>query len=278
MDHYVGVDIGGTKMYLCAKVDNEYVEKKVLTGWDCPKEKIKEEIDNFISQLPYVPNGVGIALPGLLKGDMEVALSDIRALTGVTADYFSAGRWKVRLINDVKAATVKVISESKESDTIAVVMAGTGLAVGIYTNQQILMGGKGFAGELGYCMLPTKDGLKTVDSLCGGAGILQQANCSIEEFLLRIKQNEVSAINLLKDAGYYFGICLIQLLHLYNPNKIVIGGTTSTYPFYLDTAISIAKKYALEDIFNCCSIEPVSDPKRIIALGAMEFVQGNKRI
>lgn len=276
--NYVGIDIGCTKMYICAMVNGEYIEEKTATGFNVTKENLKNNIDKFIEKLPYKPDGVGIALPGLVVGDYMVKFSDLSSLNGITTDYFSEGRFKVRFINDVKSATVAEVANNKEKDTIAVIMAGTGLAIGVYSQGKILKGCNGFSGELGYCMINTENGAQTVDSVSGGNGILNIARCSAPELLEKLNNNDTKAIELIEKAGYYFGLILTNIMHLYNPDLIIVGGSTSTYKGYMENALETCKKYTLEDIYNSCVITTPKDSRRIVALGAIEYIKSGIEI
>lgn len=278
MEKIVGVDIGCTKMHMFAQIGGETFEQKAPTGLDCPWENLKREIDGFIGRLPFEPEGVGIAVPGLVEGDHRVQLSDVRSLTGMTADDFGQGRFPVRLINDVKSATVAETVHYKDKDTLAVIMAGSGTALGVYSKGRMFTGAHGFAGELGYCIIQTEEGPQRLDSIAGGIGILQQAGCGIDEFLERIDRNEPAAVQLIARAGEYFGMALTNVIHLFNPDVIVIGGSTATYPGYMEHALETAQKHTIPDMFDACRIVPAKDNKRIVALGAMEYMRSGMRI
>lgn len=273
MKNVVGVDIGCTKMLLYAKVDGKDVEHKVPTGLNCSKEYLKGEIDRFIEGLPFELEGLGMAVPGLVDGDSRVQFSDIQTLSGITTDYFSEGKVPCRFINDVKAATLAEAVNYPERDTIAVIMAGSGIALGVYSKKHMFTGAGGFAGELGYCVMQTENGGRTLDDLAGGIGILQTAGCDIDSFLDKINQEDVQTLALLEQAGYYFGLALTNVMHLFNPDVMVIGGSTSTYKGYMDSAIKTAEKYTLQDVFSQCSVHTPKDNKRIVALGAIEYLR-----
>lgn len=273
MKNYVGIDVGCTKMHLCAIVDGEYVEHRTLTGMDCTKERIKEELDAFLTKLPFTPDGVGIALPALIEGDHKVPMSDMAGINGATANYFSDGRFPVRLINDVKAATVCEIEHYPDAKTIAVIMAGSGFAVGVYTNGKIVTGANGFAGELGHCPVVTSDGITDLDSVSGGIGILEQAGCNAETLLAKLDANDPDALALIKRSGQYFGMALTTIMHLFNPDVIVVGGSTATYKGYMESALETAKNLTLEELFKGCQITTPQDAKRIVALGAMNYIK-----
>ena len=268
----VGVDVGCTKMHLTAKVNGAYVDRRARTGLDCKVEHIKQEIDAFTADLPYEIDGIGIAVPGLVDGDSVVKYSDVHNLNGVTVEYFTEGKVAGRLINDVRAATWAEIANYADNQTMAVIMCGTGIAVGLATNGEIHLGGSGYAGELGYCILSEIDGKpQTVDDLAGGAGILRRAGCDVGELLDRIESGQPDARQLIRNAGRYFGYTLTNIMHLYNPDIIVVGGSTSTYDGYMEEALATAEKNTLKDIFDSCQITRAKDNKRIVALGAIAF-------
>jgi predicted NBD/HSP70 family sugar kinase len=273
MKNYVGVDIGGTKMYLLGKVDDKYVEKKVKTGFNCTKEQIKTELDSFLKELPFVPDGVGIAVPGLTSGPGRVEISDVvPGLNGVTADYFSENRFNVRFINDVNAAAVFEAANYPDKHTIAVVMVGTGIGLGIISNGELFEGSRGWSCEIGISLLCTENGIQNVDSLSSGAAILQASKCSPEEFGRQLEEDDNKAKIIIEKAGFYFGITLSNIMYLYNPDIIVVGGSASTYKGYLEKAIGIAENFTLKKHFNCCEIVRPKDIKRMVALGAIEFI------
>ena len=41
----------------------------------------------------------------------------------------------------------------------------------------------------------------------------------------------------------------------------------------MEKAISTAKEYTLKDTYNCCTIVKPKDQKRIVALGAVEYIK-----
>ena len=243
----VGVDIGCTKMHITANVGGEFLDRRSKTGLDCAVEHIKREIDAFIAQLPQEVDLLGMAVPGLVDGDSVVKYSDVFNLNGVGIETFTEGKMKGKFINDVKAATWAEIPNYPNSQTLAVVMCGTGIAIGVYTNGQMLVGGSGYAGELGYCILGEKDGQpQTVDDLAGGAAILKRAQCDVGQFLERLERREPTACQIIQDAGRNFGYTLTNIAHLYNPDVLVVGGSTATYAGYMEEALNTAEKHTLK--------------------------------
>lgn len=272
MKHVVGVDIGGTKMYLCVKDGQHWLERRVPTGISCTKEYLKEQLEDFLSTLPFSVDAVGMAVPGLVTSDHFCERSDVvPALSRVDASFFSEGRFPVRYLNDVRCAAVEEASYYPEDSVVAVLMAGTGIALSVSEKGHLLHGFGGFSGELGHCYVGTDRGYRMIDEECSGAEILRRAHCTAQEFWHRLERGEEQARAIIEQTGEAFGMALAMVINLYNPNVIVIGGGTAGYPGYLDAAKRTAEKLALAPSFAQCRFCEPHDLKRIVALGAMRY-------
>lgn len=266
-NHQVGVDVGGTSMLMLAEHEGKYIEEKVPTGADCTKEYVKEQLDTFINGLPFEVTAVGMALPGLVENNNTMPLSDVLPnLNGVTTDYFSDGRFQMKFMNDVNAATLAEAIHHDDKHTVAVVMVGTGMAAGVTIEGELLVGSQGFAGEVGWAHIPYEDGVERFDNLVAGGPILEKARNSAEEFVKRLDARDEEATQIVEEAAYYFGVCLGQIIQFYNPDVIVVGGSTSTYPNYMEIAKKTAKECTLPEMYNHCSIIEPQDMERIVAL------------
>ncbi|MCI8554928.1 MAG: ROK family protein [Clostridiales bacterium] len=272
--HYVGVDIGGTKMLMLYPTENGYIEKKVPTGRDCPPQQLKAELDAFLAELPFAPDGVGMAIPGLVDDGHTVRISNVvPLLAGVTGEYFGAGRFPVRFLNDVKAAVLAEAAHYPADAVVAVIMAGTGIALGISDKGELSAGSHGFAGELGFSVTDTPEGVQTFDQLAGGGPLLQQAGCTPQELHERLARGDRAAVALIERAGMYFGLAMTNIMHLFDPDVLVVGGSTSTYPGYMEKALETADAHTLPDIRRGCTVARPRDMKRIAALGAWELIR-----
>lgn len=268
----VGVDIGGTNMHMLAIYEGKHIEHTVPTGINATKEYIKEELQKFISKLPFEPVGIGIALPGLVKGDNYLIISDVLPnLNGLTSEYFSEGKYHVKFINDVKAATLTEKANYPYANTVAVLMVGTGIALGVYSNDKLFTGSNGFAGEVGYAFVPYKDKIERFDNLSSGRVILEKSKMTPKELIDKINKNSKKHIKIVKEAGYYFGLLLGLVIQFYNPEIIVVGGTTSTYPYYMDEALKVVKKATLKESYEVTTINKPKDIKNIVAMWALFY-------
>lgn len=266
-NHNIGVNVGGRQMHMLAAHEGKFIEKKVPTRQNSTRAYIKEQLDSFIAALPFTITAVGMALPGLVDdGDVMPLSNVLPKLNGVEATYFSDGTYPVKFMNDVNAATLAVAIHHKDKHTVAVVIVDTGMAAGVTIEGKLLTGSQGFSGEVGWAHLPYVGRLERFDNIIAGEPILEKANCNTEQLLANIRAGDKKTTAIVEDAAYYFGICLGQIIQFYNPDIIVICGSVSTYPNYMNIAKATAQKATLPDMFKHTEIIEPHDPDRIVAL------------
>ena len=249
---------------MTAQYNGEYIDRKVPTGLDVTKEYLLEQINSFIADLPFKPEGMGMGVVGLVQND-ELVLSDTHNLEGLKASDLPL---PCHFLNDVKAATVEEASYYGNEDCMVLIMAGSGFAMGVKEQGKILLGKNGWAGELGSLVYPLDGELQSLDSISGGIGVLNRAGCTAEELHEKLQQGDPEAVRLIKQAGTFFGIALVDIVHTFNPSHIVIGGSTPSYPGYMEAAKEVLEKHALGTMLEQVKFEAPHDLARIVALGA----------
>lgn len=274
MNKIIGIDAGSTKMLMTAMWNGEYLDKTVPTGLSVTPEYLKEEITKFIDSLPFVPEAMGMGVVGLVENNI-LKTSHLQYLCGMKAEFFDTGHAKTYFINDVKAAMVCEEQWYDRDTTFALIMAGSGFAMSVRTQGIHVLGKNGWAGELGSNPYPINGKVETLDAISGGYGILGRACCSIEDLLEALDRGEKFATDVIEQAGFYFGLALSDVIHTFNPEYIVVGGSCTKFRGYMDKAIEVAKQYTLNDMFHSCSIVGPRDAKRIVALGAMKFAESH---
>jgi glucokinase len=270
LNRWVGVDQGSTKMLMTAEYNGNFIDKTVPTGVDVTKEYLAEQVHAFIDQLPFQPEGIGMAVVGLVEGDTLVS-SHLHNLSGMKTDLFERPGCSCHMINDVKAAMVCESEHYTNGESIVLVMAGSGFAMSAREQGVHISGKHGWAGELGSNVYPINGGVERLDDISGGIGILKKAGCDVETLLEGLENNEQFALDIIRQAGTYFGFALVDLMHTFNPEYIIVGGSTATYKHYMETANKVAETHTYPSIYRDCTIVPPQDPKRIVALGARLF-------
>lgn len=277
LERWIGVDQGCTKMLLTAEYNGDWIDEKVPTGLDVTQAYLHEQIDAFIARLPFKPEGIGMGVVGLVEND-ELVLSDTKGLQGMKASDFARPGCPCHIINDVKAATVEEASYHGDEDCMVMIMAGSGFAMGVKEQGRILMGRHGWAGELGSLIYPLDGELQSLDSISGGLGILKRAGMSAQEIHERLAAQDPEITALIRQAGTYFGIALVDIVHTFNPSHIVIGGSTPSYPGYMEAAREVLLQHALPTMLADCELKEPHDLKRIVALGARRYAYEKSKI
>lgn len=154
-------------------------------------------------------------------------------------------------------------------------MVGTGIALGVYSNNKLFTGAKGFAGEVGYAYVPYKNKLERFDNLSSGRIILEKSKTTPKELIKRINENCEKSIKIIKEAGHYFGVLLGLVIQFYNPDIIVVGGTTKTYPYYMKEALKTVKKTTLQQSYDSVIIKEPKDFENIVAKWALLYDLNN---
>lgn len=269
MKTYVGIDIGGTKMYLCHVREGEICkEVQVPTGMEASLEYFQKNIQDFVAGLSEKPEALGIALPGLVQDNRLVVSDVLPRLDGSRAEDFSS-ELPCTLVNDVRAATI--FETAHRLDSAIVVMIGTGIACGVYTGGAIVTGEQGFAGELGFTKIPGEDGaIQTLDELASGAAILKKAGMPPAQLLEKLHKGDAACQKIIQQASFYMGLALSNLISVLNPAEVILGGSTPTYPGYFENVQATAERYTMEEIMAHCHLRMTRHPKNLVALGAVE--------
>lgn len=163
--------------------------------------------------------------------------------------------------NDVKSALVGEVNlwEEYKNMSIAYMDIGYGIGVGFWNGGQVLRGANNRAGEIGHITI-NYNGLKCE---CGKKGCLNTV-LNIESFLLKAKEydakiNTIKDIKnkykegvkwaqaLIDDVCKYFSIAIDNIVYIYDPDMIIIGGKfISQFPDFLEV-LTLSKHYSNGD-------------------------------
>lgn len=266
-----GIDLGGTSLLMHTENNGEIFSKNVKTGPHFTAHDVKNEIHQFLKQLPFEVERVGMAIPGLVNNQQEVVISDVLPhIAGMDTTFLQYSDTPFYLINDVKAALIEATEGHEEEDSI-VIMIGTGIAAGIRQSGQFVNGCRGWAGELGSIPIPTESGIKSLDELASGASILKHAGTDAATFARSLETETAESIQIVQTAGHSLGLGLSTVINLLNPQRLVLGGGTLKYAGYLEAALKTAQTYTLPQLWEVCEIKPAEQAETLVARGASRF-------
>ena len=205
------------------------------------------------------------------------------------------------LINDVKAA---VLGEHRFGagtgvDNLICITLGTGIGGGIITNGRLYLGEVGGAGEVGHMTLDA-NGPRCA---CGNTGCwelfvsgtamerevarhlssgessslaeINQKNGRVtaKDIARAARNGDVLAIRVIAGSARYLGIGLVNLVNIFNPGMIIIGGGLSKVgDLLLEPAIQVVKDKAFRVLSGAVRIVPSILGDDAAVLGGAAFV------
>lgn len=305
MEYIIGVDIGGTQIraVLADTAGNIISETHALTesqhGPYAVIDRAVEYIQRFQRSLPINARllGVGVGCPGPLDPDTGVVFTTpnlpnwhnipikevIEQKTGL----------QVKIANDANAAALGewYFGGGKGYKNMVYVTISTGIGGGVITDGKLLLGRLGGGGEIGHMVIDTQE-QKTWEKLASGTALkriakeqMQQNPHTLLHEITNIeqitaadvaaaaKQGDELAQQLMKQESFFLGIGFANLLHLYSPDIILVGGSVVTAnPTLLDHARSVVQEHVIADIYTHVPIEVAHLGNRVGLLGAVALI------
>lgn len=258
----LGLDLGGTEIKAVVPGDDHSVlwsariDTVAREGREAVLDRMVRLIETAIDAVaPRTIEGLGIAIPGVV----DVEAGRIELLTNLTADWNGFGArtaletrtgLPVALLNDVRAATLAehtMGAGQGYSDFICVAI-GTGVGGGLVLGDQLFLGSRGAAGEIGHttvvpdgrrcncgnigCLETEASGPAMVRAACaaveGGDTELEELAGSRQPTPLQLAQaaerGSSTARSIFEHAGTMLGRALASLVCVLNPQAIVVGG------------------------------------------------------
>ncbi len=250
--------------------------------------------------------GIGIAAAGIIDGDNgkvvfspnlpgwnEVPLRDaveqrfgVPAYLGNDANLAALGEW--------------CFGVEKKVANLIYITVSTGIGGGIIADGKLYTGACGTAGEVGHMTIDVNGprcncgNIGCWESLASGTALAREAvkqinqgaYTSIIEFVngdvsridakivsLAARQGDKLAKELISHLGYYFGVGLANLVNIFNPELILIGGGLAKMgDLLLEPAINVVKERAFKTPLNSVEIKPALLGDDSGVLGAVALV------
>ena len=214
---------------------------------------------------------------------------------------------KTFLLNDANAAALgeSYFGAARGALNFIYITLSTGIGGGIMINGKIYTGAIGTAGEVGHmtiddngpvCNCGNKGCWETLASgtalarearhrIEKGArtSILDYAEGDVEKVTAQVihsaaKQGDSLAKELIVQTGYYIGVGLANLINIFNPELIVIGGGLSSIgDMLLEPAFKVAGERAYKEAFQAVRFACAELGRNSAVLGAAAFALGETR-
>lgn len=243
MEVGIGVDMGGTRIKIGLVHQGKIVSDATIPALaegklsDCLKA-IADKVDDLLKASNAKPVGIGIALPSIVDSIQLKVLSRYVKYTDATdVDFrqWSMQRWKipVALENDAKAALVGEwqYGNGKGCRDLVLLTLGTGVGSAVMINGKLLSGRNFVAGNLGGHMTINVHGK---ECNCGNIGCLetesstwnlqQEREMDFKTLFESAARGDQSAIEVRDKSLKAWSLGVINLIHAFDPERIVVGG------------------------------------------------------
>jgi glucokinase len=310
----IGVDIGGTKINSILADSDGNIKSKDLRdtraklGPDAVIERIIESIRQVVSGNTVEGIGIGAAgacdtVNGVITSSPNLPRWENIPLRDIIQREFDC---PVYLQND---ATLAALGEHRFGggmgiDHLIYVGVGTGIGGGIIIDGQLYCGVSGSAAEFGHMTID----INGPPCSCGNTGcwetfasgtalareavkrikdgqktsILKYADGKIEQVSakrvhLAAQKGDRLANELIAQTGYYLGVGLVNMVNIFNPRLILIGGGLSRMgKLLLGPAINVVEERAFELPAKAVRIEIARLGVDAEALGAIALALTSK--
>ena len=261
----------------------------------------QEVIDTIIETARRViPTGaairaIGVAAPGPLdpqRGVIHHALTlpgwKDTPLGSIVSETFGGAPTFVQNDGNLAALAEYHRGAAQGCDPVIYMTISTGIGGGAVIGGKLFTGWRGLAIEPGHMRMRTADGqIRRLEELASGTGIAAMA----QTYLIKSDQpsslrsaeridgkavglaaaaGDLIAQSVIHEAGAWLGIGIVNLLHLFNPQAIVIGGSVATLGATLfDTVNQVIEANLLHpDFWDAGLIRPAQLGDDVCLVGA----------
>ncbi|MCX7882186.1 MAG: ROK family glucokinase [Brevinematales bacterium] len=293
MELFVGIDLGGTAIKLgLVSRDGKLVKthqvptKAESRERDIIVSNLKEALHSLLSGMEGV-KAIGIGVPGGVdkKHGMIRFMPNIQPLENyaLADDLEKSFGIPVAIDNDANNAArgEYIFGAGKKYRDFVLITLGTGIGGGIFINGDVYGGVANFAGEVGHMKIvpegrPCGCGLNGCWEAYGSAtAMIKRATglvamgkhttlARVGEMSAKVifdeaKKGDALALEVVDEACRYLGIGVANLIHLFNPEAVIVGGGVShAGDFLFDRIRKYASLYAKTEMFETCEIIPAA--------------------
>ncbi|MEO0246396.1 MAG: ROK family protein [candidate division WOR-3 bacterium] len=271
-DSVLAVDVGGTNIKFGVVKDGTLKEVVTIpTEAELGKDIVIKKIIDIIRAQPSEIKSVGIAIAGLVEHSKGVVFSppNLPGWTNVKLKEIIVQETRVNayVLNDANAYALgewKYGAGHNKENVIAITL-GTGVGGGIIANGRLLIGSTHFAGEIGHMVIdplgpPCNCGQRGCwEAYLGSDYFVKRVksyynhdNLSLEEYTTKFlyklaKEGDYKAISLWQEYGEFLGLGLVNLIHIFDPDIIVIGGgIANAFELFIESCLDVLSERVME--------------------------------
>lgn len=285
--YVIGIDLGGSKIATCIIDKKGKILKKITIptlaqeGPASVIARIQESVYDVVKKHNIDMSnivGIGIGSPGPLDAERGIIKNPPNLLgwnnIPLSEILQQSFRVPVCLENDANAAALgeKLYGSGKGIDNFIYITISTGIGGGLVVGDKIFKGSNGNACEIGhmtinfegprcgcgnkgcweayasgtalarFALKGINKGIKTIIKDIAG-----KKDIKAEHVFLAAKQGDEFAIQIVDREGYYLGVGLANVVNIFNPKCISIGGgLTHEWDMFSFRMLQVMKEYSLK--------------------------------
>ena len=302
----IGVDLGGTQM----RVARFNAALDLLDRWaeptrahEGPDRVIPRLLDLIARAMPDdhgVVRGLGVSGPGPINPRTGIIVSPPNLpgwhdvpLRAIVEERFGC---PVFLGNDANVAALAEATHGAAQGYkhVIYVTVSTGIGSGVIDEGRLLVGAQGLGAEAGHMVMLVGDRVSTLEKEAAGPAIARKAIARLRAGASSVltervddlseitakaigeaaAQGDAFAIEQIAEAGHLVGLGLVTLMHLFNPQVIVVGGgVTKTGDLLFEPMRAAVREYVLDPAYyEQVPIVPAALGDNVALIGAAALV------
>lgn len=251
----------------------------------CKSDSYIDQLVDFINIFILKSNidrsvllALGISLPGLVNASLGASYTHLNFTEKNLANHLSEIlNIPVLIDNDARTMALgeKHFGKAIGLKNVLCLNLSYGIGLGIIINGDLFAGKNGYAGEFGHILLNPKGELchcgkiGCLETVCSGDVLIRNIKKAIDKgqvslladkikkgqkinlkaIVEALKQGDQFCIEQMRIMGENLGMGLVSLIHLLNPEMIILGGKLSGAKQYIIDPVNIAlNKYAMDRI------------------------------
>lgn len=265
-DLIVGIDLGGTNFRACLAdregnlIRRESWPTEAQEGHAAVSRRLDAAVRHIAGPDLARVAGVGVGAPGPLDPwrGVIIAAPNLPGWVDVPLrdDMQSGLGLPVYLGNDANLAALGEFrfGVGRGYSHLVYITVSTGVGGGVIVDGRLLLGAKGLAAEIGHMVIDLKGprcacgNYGCLEAMASGTAIAREARARMRDgaptVLWELAKGDLEAVDavlveqaaragdafalgLLREAGYYLGVGVVNVLHLFDPEIVVVGGGVS---------------------------------------------------
>jgi glucokinase len=303
----IGVDLGGTQMRAASLDSTLNIDQRIAEptlAFEGPDRVVPRLLETIARVMPEDESrvlGIGVSAPGPINPRTGVIVAPPNLpgwhnvpLRKIIQERFGASTF---LGNDANVAALAetTLGAAKGYKHVIYLTISTGIGGGVIDEGHLIIGAEGLGAECGHMIMVVNGKITDLEKEAAGPAIARKAveriktgepsriidmvNGDLTQVTAKIVGDAAAdgdplAVDAIRNAGYMIGLGIVSLMHLFNPEIVVIGGgVTHTGDLLFAPMHDAIKEYTMDPSYHeNVPIVPAALGDNVALIGAAALV------